>query len=83
MNKVLVQLYIPVTGEKYDVRLPRSISVKQATELLASFFTGMMGGAYIPDADSVLCDMETGIMYNVNSSVASLGLKNGSKLMLI
>ena len=83
MNKVLVQLYIPVTGKKYDVRLPRSISVKQATELLASFYTGMMGGAFIPDADSVLCDMETGIMYNVNSSVASLNLKNGSRLMLI
>lgn len=83
MNKVLVQLYIPVTGKKYDVRLPQSISVKQATELLASFFTGMMGGAYIPDADAVLCDMESGIMYNVNSSVASLNLKNGSKLMLI
>lgn len=83
MNKILVQLYIPVTGKKYDVRLPRSISVKQATELITSFFTEMIGGAYIPDEDSVLCDVESGIMYNVNSSVASLNLKNGSKLMLI
>lgn len=83
MNKVLIQLYLPVTGEKYDVRLPQSISVKQATELLSSFFSGMMGGAYVPDADSVLCDMETGVIYNVNSSVASLNLKNGSRLMLI
>lgn len=83
MNKVLIQLYLPATGEKYDVRLPQSISVKQATELLSSFFSGIMGGAYIPDAGSVLCDMETGVVYNVNSSVAGLNLKNGSRLMLI
>lgn len=83
MNKVMVQLYIPVTGETYDVRLPQSISVKQATELVASFFSGMMGGAYIPNEEAVLCDMETGTIYNVNSSVAGLSLKNGSRLMLI
>lgn len=83
MNKVLVQLYLPVTGARYDVRLPEMLSVRQATEIIAAFFKGMMGGAYIPDDCSSLCDMETGVIYNVNSSVESLKLKNGAKLMLI
>lgn len=83
MNKVLIQLYIPVTGQKYDIRLPQTISVHQATQLIASFFTGLTGGAYLPDANASLCDMATGAIYNVNSSVANLHLKNGTKLMLI
>ena len=83
MNKVLIRLYIPVTGKKYDIRLPQTISVNQATELIASFFMGLTGGAYIPDRNSVLCDMESGTIYNVNSSVESLHLKNGTRLMLI
>ncbi len=82
MSKVMVQLDIPVTGHNYDILLPRTISVGQATKLIASFFTGMTGGAYMPDKDAVLCDLESGTIYDVNSPVESLHLKNGSKLML-
>lgn len=82
-NKVLVRLYIPVTGANYDILLPRTLSVSQVTRLLSGFFTGMMGGAYIPDEQTVLCSMEDGRIYHVNSSVEELHLKNGSKLMLI
>ncbi len=83
MNKVLVQLSIPVTGESYDILIPRTLSVSQVTHLLAAFFVGMTGGAYMPDDESVLCSMEDGRIYNVNSSVENLHLKNGSNLMLI
>lgn len=82
-NKVLVQLCIPVTGMSYDILLPRTLSVSQATCLVSSFFTGMTGGAYMPDETTLLCNMEDGRIYNVNSSVEDLHLKNGSKLMLI
>ena len=82
-NKVLVQLCIPVTGVSYDFLLPRTLSVMQVIQLLSGFFTGMKGGAYIPDETTVLCSMEDGRIYNVNSSVEDLHLKNGSKLMLI
>lgn len=83
MSKVMVQLCIPVTGENYDILLPRTLSVRQASQLIAGFFSGMTGGAYIPDNEAVLCSMEDGRIYNVNSSVEDLHLKNGSQLMLI
>ena len=83
MNKVMVELKIPVTDASYDVLLPRTLSVDQVTKLLAEFFKDMTGGAYMPDEDVVLCSMEDGRIYHVNSSVESLKLKNGSKLMLI
>ncbi len=83
MNKVMVTLFIPVTGESYDLLLPRVISVEQATTLIASFFQEQAGGAFRADENTVLCSMEDGSIYNVNSSVEDLHLKNGSRLMLI
>ena len=83
MNKVMVEINIPVTGACFDIMLPRTLSVGQATRLLAGFFTGMTGGAYMPDDETTLCSMEDGRIYDVNSSVEELHLKNGSKLMLI
>ena len=83
MDKVMVEIYIPVTGSRYDVLIPKTLSVSQVTQLLSGFFTGMIGGAYIPDENAVLCSMDSGKIYSVNSSVEDLHLKNGSKLMLI
>ena len=83
MNKVQVQLYIPATGTSYDILLPRTISVAQATSLLASFFKETSERAYIADANTTLCSMDTGNIYSANMSVEDLHLKNGSKLMLI
>ncbi len=82
-NKVLVQLCIPATGASYDILLPRTLQVHQVVQLISGFFAGMEGGAYMPDDTAVLCSMEDGRIYNVNSSVEDLHLKNGSKLMLI
>lgn len=82
-NKVLVRLCIPVTGASYDILLPRTLSVSQVTHLISDFFKGMTGGAYMPNETTVLCNMENGRIYDVNSSVEELHLKNGSKLMLI
>ena len=83
MDKVMVSLYIPATGRNYDIRLPQSLSVAQATALISTFFAHSARGAFIPDASSVLCDSESGNIYPVNSSIQELRLKNGSKLMLI
>lgn len=83
MDKVMVSLYIPATGKNYDIRLPQSLSVSQATELISVFFANGARGAFIPDASSVLCDRESGNIYPVNSSIQKLKLKNGSRLMLI
>ncbi|MCI9541965.1 MAG: methyltransferase [Lachnospiraceae bacterium] len=82
-NMVLIQLCIPVTGASYDIWLPKTVSIGQATDLVAGFFAGTAGGAYIPNEETVLCSMEDGRIYNINSSVEELHLKNGSKLMLI
>ena len=38
MNKVMVRLMIPVTGKEYDIVIPVSLSVGEATDLIGSFY---------------------------------------------
>ena len=43
----------------------------------------MEQGEYLPDMSAVLCDYQSGRAFNINASIDSLNLHNGSKLMLI
>lgn len=83
MNKLMLELYLPASGQVFDVKIPRQISVYQATQMLICMLEEMDTGEYVPDMKTVLCNRETGIPYNINISIDSLGLHNGSRIMLI
>lgn len=82
-ENVYVELHLPANQKKYDVKIPKHISVDQATKMLICLFEEMEQGEYIPDMSAVLCDYQTGRVLNINESINSLNLHNGSKLMLI
>ena len=53
------------------------------TELAGREISRLSGGVYEADPACVLCDRESGAILNINMTVWELGLRNGSKLMLI
>lgn len=83
MDKVLINLHIPVNGKRYDIELPSNIIIYQAIELISDFFKGNQGEIFTPDENAVLCDLVTGQILDINKTVFELGLANGSKLLLI
>ncbi|PJI09598.1 MULTISPECIES: methyltransferase [Clostridium] len=83
MDKILVSIYVPSIGCSYDVYIPLKSKFYEIVRLVTSIIEELSEGYFIGDDDSVLCDRITGAIYNVNMSSAELGLKNGSKLMLI
>lgn len=82
-EKVLVEITVPAAGEKFDVFIPQDSQMSEVLSLVAAALSDLSGGRYTAATDAVLCDMETGIIYNVNMAVAELGIQNGSRLMLI
>lgn len=82
-EKVLVEITVPAAGEKFDVFIPQDSQMSEVLSLVAAALSDLSGGKYTAAPDAVLCDMETGIIYNVNMAVAELGIQNGSRLMLI
>ena len=82
-EKILIELHLPAIQKQFDVKIPKHISVDQATKMLICLFEEMEQGEYIPAMEAVLCDYESGRTLNINASVESLNLHSGSKLMLI
>jgi hypothetical protein len=81
-NKALVEITVPVSGEKFDVFIPLNSRMSEVLPLVSGVLSDL-SGEYKATQDAVLCDADTGIIFNINMKVAELGIKNGSRLMLI
>ena len=57
--------------------------MSEVVKMVSSALSDLSEGKYKATDGAILCDAETGIIYNVNIEVAELGIKNGSHLMLI
>ena len=83
MDKILVEIAVPTAGKSYDVFIPQTSKMSEIVKLVSKSIADLSGGKFKPDDTTVLCDAETGNIFNINLSVYELEIKNGSKLMLI
>ena len=82
-KKVLVEISVPATGQKFDVYIPLESRMSDVLSMVASALSDITDARYKAMHYAILCDADTGIIFNVNVEVAELGIKNGSRLMLI
>lgn len=82
-NKALVEIFVPATAQKFDVYIPLESKMSEVVKLVSNALSDLSDGKYKAMDDSILCDADTGIIYNINVEVAELGIKTGSRLMLI
>ena len=83
MRKLLIDVYLPVALKSYDIQIPADMKLADATRLVADALSQLSGGSYTADSGAILCDRESGKILNINMTVWELGLRNGSRLMLI
>lgn len=83
MSKVTIEVYLPAALRSFDIQVSIDSRLSRVTELAAKALGDLSGGLYAADSSSVLCCRETGEILNVNMTVWELGLKNGSRLMLV
>jgi hypothetical protein len=83
VNKVLVEICLPAANQSFDVYIPLESRMSEVLVLVSSLLSDLSDGKYKATQDAILCDAETGIIFNINMTVFELGIKNGSKLMLI
>ena len=82
-EKALVEIIVPAAGTSFDVYIPLASRMSDVLELVSGALSELTDGKYKATGDAVLCDADSGIIYNVNIEVVELGIKNGSRLMLI
>lgn len=83
MNKILLELFIPATGKIIEIRVPRNLKVATARDMIIGYLKSLSELEYVPSDRSVLCDYETGAIFEANLFINQLGLMNGSKIMII
>lgn len=83
MNKVMVEVLLPASGEIYDVRIPLDSQIGEITVLIMKQLEALSNGRFIANKSTILCDGLSGQILDINKFAAELDIKNGSKLMLI
>ncbi len=83
MDKILIEVFIPVAGKVFEIFVPSELMMHEALELICKMVTQMCDGVFVAGKDTVICHRDTSDILNINLSVSELGLNNGSKLMLI
>lgn len=83
MDKIIIEVYLPAAGKSFDVSIPRSLKVWEIASLLSGALAELSDGSFAPSEQTTLCDRGSGAILNLNITAEELGLKNGSKLMLI
>lgn len=83
MTKMTLEIYLPAAGRTFDVQIPADARLGQVADLAAKALAGLSGGLYEPWGAPALCDRATGELLDINMPVWELGLRSGSRLMLI
>lgn len=82
-NKALVEIFVPAAMQRYDVYVPLESKMSEVVKMVTVALGELSDGKYKATDKAILCDADTGKIFDVNIEVAELGIKNGSRLMLI
>ena len=82
MSKLLVEVYVPAISKAYDVLIPCSGKIYDLLPLISSVVTKLSDGHFVSQSP-VLCNGDTGNIYNNNMTIEDMRLKNGSRVMLV
>ena len=81
--KILVNVYIPAIGEKYDVLIPNDMRIKHVTDLIASTAEELSGHLYVASGRECLCSAEKNINLRINATLEKYGIQNGDHLIMM
>lgn len=83
MDKILVEIYVPVLSSSWDMFIPQELPMYKALAMIKKAVEDLSSGRFVADSNTAICHREDGTILNINLSVYELGIHNGSKLMLI
>ena len=82
MEKVLVNLFVPSLGERYDVYIPTFLRVEEITSLLAKTMVDLSAHQYVSSGEEFLCSLDQNQLLRQERTLADYDIVNGEHLML-
>ncbi len=82
MDKVLVNVQVPATQEKYDIFIPKTLSIEEAIQLLVTSIEELSSGKYVKSDKEILFYYEQDCIMKRAKKVSDYDLKNGDTLLV-
>ncbi|MCL1792172.1 MAG: hypothetical protein FWG40_12690 [Peptococcaceae bacterium] len=83
MNKILVEVILPVAGQTFEVYIPLESKLQEVADLLAVLLGSLAENEYQPTQTNIFCHGTSGVRMDMNLTVAEEGLMNGSRIFLV
>lgn len=83
MDKIYINVFVPVLDKNYDIELPINLEMKYVVDEIQKAINEITEGIYIIRDDARLYDKSTGYLINTNNIVKYSGLKNGCSVMIM
>lgn len=81
MQKILVEVSIPLIGEKYDMFIPINLTIYNVLKLIVK--TINENGILLNEGTYTAYNSDNGCILDVNSIVKKSGLQNGSRITIV
>lgn len=82
-NKVLVDVIVPLLEEKYQLYIPINKRISVVIKLIEKALIEMTNGYYPVKEGSVIIDVESGNVFDINITVKESKMINGSQIILL
>ena len=82
-NKVLVDVIVPLLEEKYQLYIPINKRISVVIRLIEKALNEMTNGYYPIKDSSVIIDVESGNVFDINITVKESKMINGSQVILL
>lgn len=83
MEKILVSIECPSIAQKFDVYVPKSLTVKEAAGLLGRGLEELSNHRYVSSGNEFLCMKETKVLLREEATLRDYGIQNGDCLVII
>ncbi len=83
MNKILTEVFFPSLSCSYDIYIPDRVRFYQISDMIERAVTRLTHGRYSACGNAILCDRDTGLVYDPNKTPEEVMLHSGSRLMLL
>lgn len=81
--KILLNIYVPAVGQRYDVLVPNFLRIKSVTTLVASAVENLSDHLYVSSGEECLCSAEKNIVLRSNATLEKYGIRNGDHLVMM
>ena len=82
-NKVLVDVIVPLLEKKYQLYIPINKRISVVIRLIEKALNEMTNGYYPIKEGSVIIDVESGNVFDINITIKESKMINGSQIILL